>query len=155
MGWLLASRRGLASESLLLVVGDSFWGSAAATRTRGRAAPAVLSALGVDALGLGHHDLERGLDRLSNLLADTEFPVVVSNAHFAGALGDIVSSTALLATPGGLRVGLVGVLPGNLDELVDPRIGDRIETRDPFEVVKELVEVIREKSDLLVVLYFF
>ncbi|MGV6850488.1 MAG: 5'-nucleotidase C-terminal domain-containing protein [Marinibacterium sp.] len=73
---------------------------------------AAFAELGYDAIGLGNHDFDFGLDSLSRILADAPCPVVCSNLD--GNFPPIVpSATVALPVKGGpiLRIGILSVLP--------------------------------------------
>ncbi|MCB6179552.1 5'-nucleotidase C-terminal domain-containing protein [Rhodobacter sp. Har01] len=81
---LIAAARAEAPNSILLDNGDFLQGSAltemaaAADRRRGRPHPAItaFNVLNYDAVALGNHEFDYGLDRLAKALAEARFAVV-------------------------------------------------------------------------------
>ena len=68
--------------------------------------------LGYDALGLGNHDFDLGLDHLGQVLRQAPCPVVCSNLDTAEDRGFAPSAVIERDTPAGtLRVGILSFLP--------------------------------------------
>jgi 2',3'-cyclic-nucleotide 2'-phosphodiesterase/3'-nucleotidase len=114
-----AEAEALGAATILVDNGDSLQGTPLgdeAVRTGIAPHPMMASFrhLGYDAIGLGNHDFNFGLDTLRDILADAPCPVLCSNiAYFEGA-GLPTVPTAIIdrQTPaGGMRIGLLSVLP--------------------------------------------
>lgn len=103
-----------ALSPLLLFSGDGFSPShskiySVSERYRGAHMVAVLRHLRVNCATIGNHDLDFGLDRLRELVTETQFPWVQSNLHeldgsvLGGALQHVILQWQ------GWRVGLLGL----------------------------------------------
>lgn len=74
----------------------------------------AFEALGYDATGLGNHDFDFGLDALSRMIAQVDFPVICSNARLIQGIQPWQSSAVLarrLPTGNILNIGVISVLP--------------------------------------------
>jgi 2',3'-cyclic-nucleotide 2'-phosphodiesterase / 3'-nucleotidase len=176
---LIRAARAEAANTLLFDNGDFLHGNPmgdaiVADIQRGQREPrghhpiiAAMRAVGVDAITLGNHDFDHGVEFLSQVLATAPFPVVVSNLSLrpeTDADGPRPAPSAQPFTilerdlvddagaPHRLRIGLLGFLPpGSITGL---RGGPfRPETRDIVETARIMVPQLRALgADLVVVL---
>ena len=76
----LAEGRG--DDSIFVVPGDIFQGTLISSFSRGAAEFAALQACGVDAIAMGNHDFDYGLDRILKLAKAAKFPVLCANCRY-------------------------------------------------------------------------
>lgn len=127
---------------------------------------AAMNAVGYDAATLGNHEFSYGMDFLSRALAQAEFPVLGANAVRAlgpDPTGDspfcppVLILDRMLAAPGGerapFRIGLIGLMPPQIDMWEDRNLAGRIATRDILETAEAWVPRLRAGgADLVVAL---
>ncbi len=122
---LVRNARQSAPHTLYLDSGDLIEGTAAYTAFGGEPEMRAYSALQVDAVALGNHDLDPGAAGFVNKHRQfATFPVLASNYSAPGtAFGQAFSGFISLAAQG-VRVGVIGVAnpsaPGGLDEPDNP-----------------------------------
>jgi 5'-nucleotidase len=94
---------------LLLDAGDCFQGTPYFNEWKGRLDFKLMSLVGYDAVTLGNHDFDNGVDGLLEAMEEATFPFVCTNLDFSGApaLGKRVSPY-LIREVGGIRVGILG-----------------------------------------------
>ena len=116
-----------------------------------------LNRLGYDALGLGNHDLDYGIDYLRALAGHLEMPMVCSN--LVGADLAPIRRSALLdcPVPGDgpgcrLRVGILSVLPGLTAAWNAPQLEGRARIEDPLDCLRRAVPALRKAGADFVVL---
>lgn len=148
---------------LLFDNGDGLQGSPAGETAAARPqAPHPLmqafGLLGYDAIGLGNHDFDFGLDALAAALADAPCPVVCSNLDPKGSPAQTcVAPVALLevgvGAPRPLSVGVLSLLPPQTVDWDRPLLEDRIAVGDMLEAARRRVRQLREMgADLIVAL---
>lgn len=131
--------RRASERSLLVNTGDTCdRASMECDLTQGRAALAVLDAMGVDAGVPGNHDADWGPAAFVRWVASAHFPLLAANLAAPG-----LRSTALLET-GGLRVGMTGVVT----EMV---AGLGLGWRDPLAATADAVAALRAEGAQVVV----
>lgn len=127
---------------------------------------AAMNAVGYDAATLGNHEFSYGMGFLSRALAQAEFPVLGANAVRAlgpDPTGDspfcppVLILDRVLAAPGGerapFRVGLIGLMPPQIDIWEDRNLAGRIATRDIIETAEAWVPRLKAGgADLVVAL---
>lgn len=115
---------------------------------------AAFAELAYDAIGLGNHDFDFGLENLGAVLAQAPCPVLCSNLE--GAL-DPVRRTVEVTVPAGhggdLRVGLLSVLPPQTMKWNAHQLGGRIHFTDMVESAASAAARLRARGcDLVVAL---
>lgn len=148
---------------LLFDNGDALQGTALADLAIGRARGrhplmGALAELGYDAIGLGNHDFDFGLDRLRDVLAQAPCPVIGSNVAAAepGVLGSIKPHAVLertLPTATGVRVGVISLLPPQTMQWNAHWLVGRMTVGDMLQAARSAVaELRRQGADLVVAL---
>lgn len=174
---LIRSARSEVENSLLFDNGDLFHGTPMGDafsdrlrdpRVHNQAHPmmAAMKALGYDAITLGNHDFDNGVDLLSRAIGQAGFPVVSSNAVLVNAESDktiprpMVQPFALLdrkmTDKAGalhrLRIGVLGFLPpGTVRDLRDRHL--KVETSPIAETARIMAAHLRAMgADLVIAL---
>jgi 2',3'-cyclic-nucleotide 2'-phosphodiesterase (5'-nucleotidase family) len=113
------------------------------------AAYRLYSAAGIDACALGNHDLDLGPRLLAQaLLADARFPLLSANLAGCSWLSGLYFPAALYVVKG-LRVAVIGLTtPGQ----IAPHPDSTLHLVDPIAVVHNLLPILREISDVRIVL---
>ncbi len=127
---------------------------------------AAMNTVGYDAVALGNHEFSYGIDFLQDALQAAEFPVVCANA--ATRLGDRPVADAHLYPPvlvlerwlvngagrrAPIRIGLIGLLPPQIDIWESKHLAGRVATRDILETAEAWVPRLKaEGADLIIAL---
>ncbi|HYN43403.1 MAG TPA: bifunctional UDP-sugar hydrolase/5'-nucleotidase [Thermoanaerobaculia bacterium] len=115
---------------------------------------AAMNALGYDALAVGNHEFNFGLDVLRRAQKDSSFPWLSANTRNASD-GSAAFPEYLVKELGGVRVGVLGLTTPNIPgwEPVVNRPG--LTWEDPVETAKRLVPLLRgeKRCDVVVVLF--
>jgi len=94
---------------LLLDAGDMFSGTVSCDQTKGQSVINLYNSLGYDAVALGNHEFDYGIEELKNRIFNARFPFLCSNIKHKGQRPNW---TNLLATTifirDGIRIGVVG-----------------------------------------------
>jgi 2',3'-cyclic-nucleotide 2'-phosphodiesterase (5'-nucleotidase family) len=80
---------------------------------RTRTLAASLKVIGVAAATLGEHDMSQGLDWLEKSVASLPMPLVATNVR--GAQWARMTKPSLMLRAGGVRVGIIGLIPNGPD----------------------------------------
>ena len=106
----LIARERKADNNLLLVdAGDFSQGTPYFNLYHGRVEIEAMNRMGYDAVALGNHEFDNGLDTLAVVLQTAAFPVVCANYDFTGTpLADIVKPYTIIRR-GGLKIGIFGL----------------------------------------------
>ncbi len=145
--------RGTEANVVLLDCGDfsSDWGYG--QEIAAEATLKAMNGMGYAAAALGPLDLALGPESLAGLLKNVAFPVVTSNL-VNGETGRPFGTGQAVFERGGVRIGVVGVLPGNEVKETAPAFLEKglFRVLPMEEAVRKAVGEIRPKADVLILL---
>lgn len=136
---------------LVLHAGDFFQGSAYFSEFGGTVEIQDLNAIGYDAVTLGNHEFDNGIEALGEKLSSLECPVVVCNYDFSPFEAGKYIRPYIIVEKAGKKIGIIGVLC-NLKDMVAGDIADRIPQFDMIPTVQKYVDQICPECDLIVAL---
>lgn len=114
---------------------------------------AVMSAIGYDAMAVGNHEYEFGLDVLNKARGEARFPWLSANTYKKGT-AETYFQPFIVKQVSGIRIGIIGLTTPGMPSLDDPeRYYSKIELREPVSEAKKWTAVLREREhvDLVVV----
>ena len=115
---------------LLLHAGDFSQGSSYFTELGGNLEIDILNALDFDAVCLGNHEFDNGLDELARRLRNLDVPVVCANYDFSRTpLADLVKPYVILHKAQ-KKIGVIGLLT-DLTTVVNQEIAAKLQYRHP------------------------
>ncbi|MEA4982496.1 MAG: metallophosphatase [Paludibacter sp.] len=141
-------------EQVLLVdAGDFSQGTPYYNFFKGRVEIEGYNRMKYDAITLGNHEFDNGMDTLSAILSLAGFPVVVSNYDVSKSSISAFVKPYLVLKKGSLRVGIMG-LGVNPAGLIMEKNYKGIEYKDPVSTAQKISSVLkkREKCDLIICL---
>lgn len=141
------------NNMLLFECGDMFQGTPYFNLYKGKVEIELMNKMGVDAVTIGNHEFDNGLNELVNRMQEANFPFICSNYSFTNerALKTVKSYQIFERT--GKRIGVFG-LGVKIDGLISPRNTDGTTYRDPIEVGNETAAYLKnvEKCDFVIAL---
>ena len=135
---------------LLLHAGDFCQGTTYFTEFKGALEVQALNALGYDAVTLGNHEFDNGLEALGALLSGVEAPVVVCNYDFSPFEAGKYVKPYVIVEKAGLKIGIIGVLCDHLKNMVAGDIGDRLPELEMIPTVQKYADLLRPQCDLVI-----
>ncbi|SMY09926.1 bifunctional metallophosphatase/5'-nucleotidase [Flavimaricola marinus] len=137
----VAEARARSNNSILVDGGDQFQGTLFYTYYKGAMAAEFMNLMGYDAMTVGNHEFDDGPEVLRGFVDSVEFPVLMSNAEFAGEplLHEAIMPSTVIER-GGERIGLIGLTPENTHELASP--GPNVTFSDPVAAVQAQVDAL-------------
>lgn len=136
---------------LLLHAGDFCQGTSYFSELGGKVEVQELNALQYDAVTLGNHEFDNGIEALGDLLEGLEMPVVVCNYDFSPfKMGQFIKP-CVVVEKAGLRIGIIGVLCG-LKDMVAGDIANRIPEFETIPTVQKYADELRAHCDLVIAL---
>lgn len=139
------------SENVLLLdAGDVFQGTPYFNKFKGVLEMKVMSEMGYDAMTLGNHDFDIGIDGFVHAKQEGKFPVVNCNYDVSNtALKDVVVPSIILKKAG-RKIGITGV-GIDLKGLVADNLTTGLIYNDPIKSVQKEVNKLRKKGCDLVI----
>lgn len=138
---------------ILLHAGDFNQGSSYYSVFGGELELAMLNAMHYDAITVGNHEFDSGIEDLQNRLARVNCPVVCANLDLSQfELGNYIKPYTILEK-NGMKIGVVGLVC-NLTEVVSSTVSSRIPQLDPVESANKYLEYLHndEKCDFIIML---
>ena len=136
---------------LLLHAGDFCQGSAYFSEFGGKVEVELLNANHYDAVTLGNHEFDNGIEALGELLSGLEAPVVVCNYDFSPFEAGKYIKPYLIVEKAGRKIGIIGVLC-SLKDMLAGDIANRIPEFDMIPTVQKYANELRPQCDLVIAL---
>lgn len=127
-------------QVLVLHGGDDFQGTPISSITKGMSQIELLNLVKPDAMTLGNHEFDYGADNLRAILPKATFPILAANL-FDNTKGAPFMKPYEIFERGALRVGVIGMLPSDLDRLT---LRDNVKGLDVLPTKKVLNQYIAE-----------
>ena len=108
----IQSQRDSFSRVLLLSAGDLFSGSPVVDQYAERGFPVIdlMNRMDYAAHTIGNHEFDYGQQALKDRIAQAAFPFLCANADFSGTVLNAAVQPYIIATVGGLKVAVLGLL---------------------------------------------
>lgn len=135
---------------LFLDAGDALHGVPIATLTEGESVVRVMNAVGYDVMAPGNHDFNYGADRLMELAAMAEFPVLAANVYKAD--GTRLMNAYELFEFEGFTVAVFGLATPETTTKSHPNNTVGLTFTDPLEEAQKVVEELDGMADIVVAL---
>ena len=138
---------------LLLHAGDFDQGTSYYSQMHGRLEVKMINALQYDALTLGNHEFDDGIEDLTERMRDVKCPVVCANLDLSSfELGQYVKPWCIV-NKGGMKIGIIG-LEADISTCVSKTVSSRIPQLDPVDETHKWAKYLREeeKCDMVILL---
>lgn len=148
---LIAKERQADPDLLLFDSGDFSQGTPYFNFYHGRVEVEALNRMGYDAITLGNHEFDNGIDTLAEVLKMAKFAVVVANYDVSGtALEGIVKPYTIIERAG-LRIGVFGLGVAG-DDLISKKNFEGIRYLDPLQTINTTTDLLRNRMHCDVVI---
>ena len=151
---ILSKIREEEANVLLFDAGDIFQGTPYFNFYKGRPEIELMSQMGYDAVTMGNHDFDGGLDLYVKQIKDyAKFPVLVANYDFKGTAMEGLAQPYKVFTVQGVRIGVFGL---GIDPkgLIPEKLFGGTQYLDPVKTANETAAILRrdKKCSLVVCL---
>ena len=106
---LIKEERQKNPDLILVDAGDFTQGTPYFNFYHGRVEVEALNRMGYDAITLGNHEFDNGVDTLAQVLKDAKFAIVSSNYDAQGTSLEGIIQPYTIITRAGIRVGILGI----------------------------------------------
>ena len=150
---MIKEQRALHPDLLFFDSGDFSQGSGYYTLFKGDVEVGLMNQMGYDAVTIGNHEFDFGLENMARLFRMANFPIVCSNYDFTGTPCDGLVKDYITINRNGLKIG-VFALGAPLKGLVANHNCVGVKFLDPAETAKKYVKLLRkqEKCDVVICL---
>ena len=130
--------------------GDMFTGMLA-NLTEGEALMEMMVTMDYDALGIGNHEFDYGVEAFKKGINRVPFPVLGANIFYKES-GKIFSRASTILERNGIRLGVIGIIGLDARSVILPSYVKELNFRDPISYVRKEVKELRSLVDVIVVL---
>lgn len=140
-------------EALLFDCGDISQGTPYYNLFRGELEVKMMNLMHYDAMAIGNHEFDFGLDNMARLFRMADFPVVCANYDVTGTVLEGLVKPYVVLERDGLKIGVFGLGP-KLEGLVSSANCEGITFNNPVEVAQQTADLLKEQlgCDLVVCL---
>lgn len=128
---------------LLLDAGDVFQGTPWFDVFGGEVDLKLMSEMKYDAMAVGNHEFDHGLDAFADAAGNSSFPILAANYNTRNTPLDGIIRRFIVKEMAGLKIGIFG-LGIKLDGVVDPRLYGDVQSRDPEIWANGMVKSLRQ-----------
>ncbi len=111
----------------------------------------AMNMIGYDAMVLGNHEFDKSRNVLMKQKDRAEFPFLSANIFLRGTRKTLVEPY-IIKNLDGLRVAILGLTTEQTPILTRPDNVEDLEFKDPINIAKRLVPILRKKADLVIAL---
>ena len=149
----LQQQRAETPDLLLFDSGDFSQGSPYYTMFKGDVEVGLMNRMHYDAVTIGNHEFDYGLENMARLFRMAEFPVVCANYDFTGTPLEGLVKPYIVIKRKGVRIGVFGLCPP-LEGLVEAHNCRGVRFLDPVAKANEIATLLKtkEKCDLVICL---
>ncbi len=150
--YIIKEIREQADQVLLLDAGDIFQGTPYFNMYKGEPEIKAMSKMGYDAITMGNHDFDAGIENFAKQLQHANFPVVICNYDFTGTAMENKYQPYTIIQKGKQKIGILGV-GIELAGLVPENLYEKTVYKNPIEMANTTAAVLKEKKcDLIICL---
>ena len=138
-------------DVLLFDCGDISQGTPYYNLFQGEVEVKMMNLMGYDAMTIGNHEFDFGLENMARLFRMANFPVVCANYDVSGAVLEGLVKPYTILKRDGLKIGVFGLAP-KMEGLVQADKCEGVVYKEPVAVAQEVVDVLRNKEQCDVVI---
>ena len=148
---MLKEQRQQHPDLLLFDSGDFSQGSGYYTLFKGEVEVGLMNQMGYDAVTIGNHEFDFGLDNLARIFRMANFPIVCSNYDCKGTVLEGLVKPYITLKRNGVKIGVFALSPA-LKGLVFDGNCQGITYLDPAETAQKYINILRkqEKCDIVI-----
>lgn len=137
------------SASLLLDSGDMFHGTNEANIEKAKGVVEVANLMGFDAMTVGNHDFDFGLDRLIEINKQLKFPMLTANIYKNGTP---LFKQYEFVNVGGKKIALLGLTVQDALSYTNSRDTEGVTIEDPIKCAARIVPELRKQADAVILI---
>lgn len=132
-------------DVLLFDSGDFSQGTPFYNLFKGELEVKAMNLMGYDAVGIGNHEFDFGLDNMARIYKMAKFPVVCANYDVKGTVLEGLVKPYVVIKRKGLRIGVFGLSP-KLEGLVQGKNYEGVAYLDPAASANRVVDILKNKK---------
>ena len=148
---MLRQEREKHPDLLLFDSGDFFQGSAYFTMFKGEVEVGLMNRMGYDAVMIGNHEFDAGLEEMARIFRLANFPIVCANYDFTGTPVEGLVKPYIIIKRNGVKIGVFGI-GKKIEGLVAAKNCVGVKYLDPAKVALETAMMLKDEKKCDVVI---
>lgn len=155
--YLIKEKETSPETTLIISAGDMFQGTAVSSMTRGKAVVEVMNYIGFDAMTLGNHEFDWGIDEVLKYRdgkfdnGEADFPFLAANIINKNT-NELITDPYTIIEKSGYRIGIIGIIGSDqTNDILASYVKDYKFT-DEFSAIKKYTKELREEKKCDVVI---
>lgn len=132
-------------DVLLFDCGDISQGTPYYNLFKGEVEIKAMNLMKYDAMTIGNHEFDFGLENMAHLFRMADFPVVCANYEVKGTVLEGIVKPYVVLERSGLRIGVFGISP-KLEGLVQADKCEGVVYKDPVATAQQMADLLKEKE---------
>lgn len=134
-------------NTLVLDSGDMFHGTNEANIEKSKGVVELANMMGYDAMTMGNHDFDFGIDRALEFKTDLKYPIICANVLKDGKP---VYDEYKIVEKDGVKIGLFGTV--EKDALIDTNSRDHegMTIENPITTAERIIPILKQKADIII-----
>lgn len=139
--------------TLVLSAGDMFQGSSDSNLLYGKTVIEAMNEIGFDAMVVGNHEFDWGLEILKQRIAQSNFPYLGANVidKKTGTRVEFLKPYVIF-TKKGVKIAVIGLATPETAYKSAPKVVGEFMFADPAQTVLDLLPIVRKKAEIVIVL---
>lgn len=148
---LIKEARAVNPDLLLFDCGDISQGTPYYNLFQGEVEIKMMNLMGYDAMAIGNHEFDFGLENMARLFRMANFPVVCANYDVTGTVLEGLVKPYITLERNGLKIGVFGLSP-KMEGLVQADKCEGVVYNDPIEVAQKTVDLLKNQENCDVII---
>ncbi|MGL5938610.1 MAG: bifunctional metallophosphatase/5'-nucleotidase [Phocaeicola sp.] len=138
-------------QMLLFDCGDFSQGTPYYNLFKGELEIKLMNEIGYDAVAVGNHEFDFGLENMARIFRMANFPILCANYHFEGTVVEGLVKPYTTFMREGLKIGVFG-LGTPLEGMVQEKLREGVRFESPVEAAQRVADYLKknEKCDLVI-----
>lgn len=142
---MLKEERRQHPDLLLFDSGDFSQGSPYYTLFKGEVEVGLMNEMHYDAVAIGNHEFDFGMENMAALFRKANFPIVCANYDFTGTPVEGLVKPFVIIKRNGIKIGVFGISP-KIDGLVSKENSQGVKYLDPIKKANEVATLLKKKK---------
>ncbi len=152
--YLKAQKANNPNGTLILAGGDMMTGNIVSTVLGGEPVIAVMNEIGFDAMAIGNHEFDLGINKLQERARQASFPFLTANIKSkpSGAYLDMAKPYVIIKREG-IKIGIIGLSTLSGSMKTRPGLSNDIEVENPAQTVNAILPELQQNGvEVIIVL---
>ncbi|MEN6462576.1 MAG: S-layer homology domain-containing protein, partial [Syntrophomonas sp.] len=151
--WLKDQKAANPEGTLILSAGDMSQGSIDSNLSYGKTVIEAMNEIGFDAMAVGNHEFDWGLDCLKNQAAWAKFPILTANITDKKT-GHGLEGTKpwIIVERKGVKIGIIGVTTEETTDQASPKVISACKIDKPGEIITRLVPELKQQGVQVIII---